>query len=77
MAFASCRRASTAVSADTDTRWSSSTQRICSSVAPGIISDVNTRRKAESGRAHPTRIIASKVACISSCSGVGSRNWAA
>ena len=49
---------------------------ICSSVAPGIIIEVNTRRNAESGRAQPTLINASNAASSSRSSGVGSRNAA-
>ena len=39
-----------AFSADVATRWRSSSQCFCSSVAPGIIIEVNTRRNAESSR---------------------------
>ena len=60
-----CLRDAYAFSAETDTRWSSSIHFICSSVAPGIISEVNTRRNAESGRAQPTLIICSNVSTSS------------
>ena len=49
------------MSAVVDTRCSSSSHTRCSSVAPGIINEVNTRRNAESGRAQPTLISASSV----------------
>jgi hypothetical protein len=64
-----CCRAITAVSADTETRCSSSSQRICSSVASGIIIDVNTRRNSDSGRAQPTLIICSNASDIALASG--------
>jgi hypothetical protein len=43
-------RAACAFSAEVATFCRSSSQRICSSVAPGIISEVNTRRNTESSR---------------------------
>ena len=54
-----------AVSASVAIRCSSSSQRICSSVAPGIISVVNTRRNSEVGRAQPTLIRAWKASSSS------------
>ena len=68
-----CRRALSAFLAEVDTRCSSSSQRICSSVAPGIIIEVNTRRNAESGRAQPTLISRSNASSSSRSVGVGSR----
>ena len=57
-----CDRASTAVSASTAIRCRSSSQRICSSVPPGIIMLVKTRRNSDVGRAQPTLISASNAA---------------
>ena len=52
--------------AEAATRWSSSSQSICSSVAPGIIIVVKTRRKVCWGRPHPTLI---------SCANASSCSW--
>ena len=67
-----CDRASTAVSASTAIRCRSSIQRICSSVPPGIIRLVKTRRNSDVGRAQPTLISAWNAASSSSSSGEAS-----
>ena len=50
-------RLATAFSGEVDMRWSSSNQRICSSVASGMKRDVKTRRNTGSSLAQPTRIM--------------------
>ena len=70
-------RARSDTSADVDIRWSSSSQRICSSLAPGIIWNVNTRRNSGVGRSQPTFVSWSSAATISRSSGVASRYAAA
>ena len=50
-------RLATAFSGEVDIRWSSSNQRICSSLASGMKLVVKTRRKTGSSLAQPTRIM--------------------
>ncbi len=71
-----CARETTAVSVSHARCCRSSSHRICSSVPPGIIMLLKTRRNSDVGRAHPTRISASNAASSSSSSGVAAASRA-